>query len=129
MKQYNKANIPLAHILRREMTKWEKRLWYDFLKDYSVRFQRQKAIGDYIVDFYCAKVSLAVELDGEYHKTEKQYLEDAKRTAELKAVGVDVIRFKNSELDIDFQRVCRQIDFVVQKRLGDISSAKKYSER
>ena len=125
MKPYNKSNIPLTHILRSGMTKWEKHLWYDFLKNYSVRFQRQKAIGEYIVDFYCAKAGLAIELDGDYHYTEKQYRADAKRMDDLKLYGVEIIRFKNEELDIDFLRVCKQIDFIVQKRLKDVSSAKK----
>ena len=124
MKPYNKSNIPLTHILRRDMTKWEKHLWYDFLKNYSVRFQRQKAIGEYIVDFYCAKASLAIELDGGYHNTEKQHSEDIKRMDALKLLGVEVIRFKNEELDTDFIRVCKQIDYVVQKRLDDINNAK-----
>lgn len=125
MKPYNKSNIPLTHVLRCEMTKWEKHLWYDFLRKYPIRFQRQKPIGEYIVDFYCAKANLVIELDGEYHNTEEQYREDIQRTAELKAVGVDVIRFKNEDLDIDFQQVCKQIDFVVQKRLENLSNAKK----
>ena len=125
MKPYNKSNIPLAHILRCGMTKWEKRLWYDFLQKYPIRFQRQKPIGEYIVDFYCAKANLAIELDGEYHSAEEQYLEDIQRSAKLTAFGVEVIRFRNEDIDVDFQRVCKQIDFVVQKRLEDLSDTKK----
>ena len=67
MKPYRKSNIPLAKDLRKEMTKYEKHLWYDFLRDYPVRFQRQKAIGRYIADFYCAKAKLVIELDGSGH--------------------------------------------------------------
>ena len=125
MKPYNKSNIPLAHILRCEMTKWEKHLWYDFLRKYPIRFQRQKPIGEYIVDFYCAKANLAIELDGEYHSAEEQYLEDIQRSAKLTAFGVEVIRFRNEDIDVDFQQVCKQIDFVVQKRLENLSNAKK----
>ena len=58
MKKYNKANIPLAKTLRKNMTPWERKLWYEFLRYYPVRFQRQKAIGNYIADFYCAKARL-----------------------------------------------------------------------
>jgi len=125
MKQYNKSNIPLSHTLRREMTKWEKHLWYDYLKDYTVRFQRQKPIGEYIVDFYCAKADLAIELDGEYHDREKQYHDDVKRTNHLKAFGVEILRFRNKELDVDFSRVCKQIDYAVKKRLECKDSLKK----
>ena len=64
MKEYNKDNIPLAKALRKNMTPWERKLWYEFLRNYPMRFQRQKAIGNYIVDFYCAKIGLVVELDG-----------------------------------------------------------------
>ena len=124
MKPYNKSNIPLTHTLRREMTKWEKHLWYDFLQNYNPRFQRQKPIGEYIVDFYCAKANLAVELDGEYHNTKEQYSEDKNRTKELNKLGIEVIRFNNSDLDIDFNRVCKQIDYIVQKRLEDKNCAK-----
>ena len=48
MKAYNKENIPLAKTLRKNMTPWERKLWYEFLKNYPLRFQRQKAIGNYI---------------------------------------------------------------------------------
>ena len=58
MKAYNKSNIPLAKELRKNMTPWERKLWYEYLRLYPVRFQRQKAIGNYIVDFYCAKARL-----------------------------------------------------------------------
>ena len=58
MKDYNKANIPLVKDLRKNTTPWERKLWYELLRNYPVRFQRQKAIGDYIADFYCAKARL-----------------------------------------------------------------------
>ena len=64
MKAYNKENIPLAKVLRKNMTPWERKLWYNFLRNDPVRFQRQKAIGNDIADFYCAKARLIIELDG-----------------------------------------------------------------
>ena len=64
MKAYNQENIPLARTSRKNMTPWERKLWYDFLRNYPVRVQRQKAIGNYIADFYCAKAGLILELDG-----------------------------------------------------------------
>ena len=95
MKEYNKANIPLAKALRKNMTPWERKLWYDFLRDYPVRFQRQKAIGNYIVDFYCAKACLAVELDGGGHYTTQQTEKDEIRTKELETMGITVLRICN----------------------------------
>lgn len=83
MKDYNKANIPLAKALRKNMTPWERKLWYDFLRTYPVRFQRQKAIGNYIVDFYCAKAGLVIELDGGGHYTPQQSEKDLIRTKKL----------------------------------------------
>lgn len=65
MKSYNRGNIPLAKQLCKNMTPWERKLWYEFLSGYPIRFQRQKAIGDYIADFYCAKARMIVELDGD----------------------------------------------------------------
>ena len=67
MKDYNKANIPLAKELRQNMTPWERKLWYNYLRSYPVRFQRQKALGNYITDFYCAKAGIVIELDGSEH--------------------------------------------------------------
>jgi len=64
VKEYNKNNILLAKELRKNMTPWERKLWYEFLRFYPIRLQRQKAIGNYIADFYCAKARLVVELDG-----------------------------------------------------------------
>ena len=64
MKPYNPKNIPLAISLRKKMTPWERKLWYRFLCTYPIRFQRQKAIGEYIADFSCAKAQLVIELDG-----------------------------------------------------------------
>ena len=87
MKEYNKANIPLAKTLRKNMTPWERKLWYDFLRNYPVRFQRQKAIGNYIADFYCEKAKLIVELDGGGHYTEQQTKKDKGRTEELEEMG------------------------------------------
>lgn len=54
------------------MTKEEKHLWYDYLKNYKVRFSRQKILGKYVADFYCAKANLVIELDGSQHYQEKE---------------------------------------------------------
>ena len=93
MKTYNKGIIPLAKELRANMTPEEKHLWYDFLREYPIRFQRQKTIGNYIADFYCAEASLVIELDGSQHYEEKNKESDAERTAFLESYGLTVIRF------------------------------------
>ena len=114
MKDYNKANIPLAKILRKNMTPWERKLWYDFLRNYPVRFQRQKAIGNYIADFYCAKARLVVELDGGGHYTQEQAEKDEFRTKDLEAMNLTVVRVCNLDIDRNFCGVCEHIDLIVK---------------
>ena len=114
MKEYNKANIPLAKVLRKNMTPWERKLWYEFLRNYPLRFQRQKAIGNYIADFYCAKARLIVELDGGGHYTPSQEEKDAVRTKELEGMNLTVVRICNSDIDSNFAAVCEHIDLVVK---------------
>ena len=70
-RKHNKNIVPVAKILRKHMTKEEKHLWYDFLRTYSVPFSRQKVLGKYIVDFYCAEAKLVIELDGSEHYNEE----------------------------------------------------------
>ena len=113
MKAYNKANIPLAKVLRKNMTPWERKLWYEYLRYYPVRFQRQKAIGNYIADFYCAKARLVIELDGGGHYTAEQAEKDADRTKELEAMDSTVLRICNLDIDRDFRGVCEYIDLKV----------------
>ena len=117
MKAYNKANIPLAKALRKNMTPWERKLWYDFLRNYPVRFQRQKAIGNYIADFYCAKARLIIELDGGGHYTPEQAGKDEQRTQDLKAANLMVVRICNLDIDRNFRGVCEYIDHLVQNSL------------
>ncbi len=122
MKDYNKNNIPLAKALRKNMTPWERHLWYDFLRGYPVRFQRQKAIGNYIADFYCAKARLVVELDGGGHYTAVQAQSDAIRTKALEAMNLRVLRICNLDVDRNFNGVCEYIDFAVRQSLPQSAS-------
>ena len=122
MKPYNKSNIPLAKNLRKNMTPWERKLWYEFLRDYPVRFQRQKAIGNYIVDFYCAKARLVIELDGGGHYTEKQIKNDEFRTKYLNNMGLSVLRICNIDIDNNFYNVCEHIDRTVKQSLPQSAS-------
>ena len=115
MKDYNKDNIPLARVLRKNMTPWERRLWYDFLRNYPVRFQRQKAIGNYIADFYCAKARPVIELDGGGHYTAEQVGKDALRTKDLESMNLTVVRICNLDIDRNFSGVCESIDLTVKR--------------
>lgn len=90
--KHNRQLIPYAKQLRKEMTKEERHLWYDFLRSYPVRFSRQKVLGKYIVDFYCAKANLVIELDGSQHYEAQNIEKDAERTAFLQGYGLTVIR-------------------------------------
>ena len=117
MKKYTEANIIHAKELRKNMTPWEKKLWFLFLRNYPVRFQRQKAVGNYIVDFYCAKAGLAIELDGGGHYTAQQEQKDAVRTAYLEKMKINVMRVCNTEIDRRFRGVCEKIDLEVKKKL------------
>ena len=117
MKEYNKSNTPLAKVLRKNMTPWEQKLWYMFLRQYPIRFQRQKPIGNFIVDFYCAKAEMALELDGGGHYTDEQMLKDAERTEKLAEMKIAVLRICNTDIDKNFDAVCEQIDRTVKERL------------
>ncbi len=117
MKEYVKNNIPLAKELRKNMTPWENKLWYQFLRAYPVRFQRQKCIDNYIVDFYCAKAGLAVELDGGGHYEPEQAVLDEIRTKALEDNNVKVLRICNTDVDKNFREVCEAIDMEVKKHL------------
>ena len=122
MKAYNKENISLAKALRKNMTPWERKLWYDYLRNYPIRFQRQKAIGNYIADFYCAKAHLVVELDGGGHYTAEQSVKDELRTHELESLNLTVIRICNLDIDRNFSGVCEYIDLVVKNSLPQSAS-------
>ena len=122
MKDYNKRNIPLAKALRKNMTPWERKLWYDFLRSYPVRFQRQKAIGNYIADFYCAKARLVIELDGGGHYAPEQVKNDELRTNDLVSMNLTVIRVCNLNIDQNFRGVCEYIDRLVNESLPQSAS-------
>lgn len=107
MHQRDSRVIGNARKLRRDMTKEERKLWYLFLHDYPVRFRRQEIIGHYIVDFYCHRAKLAIELDGAQHYEEAALAYDRERTAYIRTQGIDVMRLTN--LDV-FRAVNRRID-------------------
>ena len=116
---YNKKNITLAKNLRKNATPQENHLWYDFLSKYKVRFQRQKAIGDFIADFYCHKAKLVIEIDGTQHSTPQGKAKDEFRTEILGEYGLRVVRFTNYQIDVNFNGVCEYIDAMVRASLRE----------
>ena len=116
--KHNKQLIPLAKQLRKEMTKEERHLWYDFLRAYPVHFSRQKVLGKYIADFYSAEAKLIIELDGSQHFEDNSIRKDAERTAFLEEYGLKVIRIPNHEVVKNFCGVCEYIDTAVKQSLS-----------
>ncbi len=98
------------------MTKHEKHLWYDFLSKFPIRFQRQKTIGSFIVDFYCHEAKLIIELDGSQHYTEEALEYDRERTNILSGYGLNVMRYTNFEIEHNFDKVCKVIAIEVSQR-------------
>ena len=114
---YDHKNVKYARELRKNMTPWERKLWHCFLKTYPVRFQRQKCIDQYIVDFYCSKAKLAIELDGGGHYDPEAEQRDKVRTEIIQKQGIHVIRFCNLDIDKKFYEVCTVIDEAIKKRV------------
>ena len=119
-RKHNPVLTQNAKTLRKNMTKEERHLWYDFLRDYPVRFLRQKVIDDYIVDFYCSKARLIVELDGSQHYESKGQAYDRIRTERIESRGLTVVRIPNNEVMGNFEGVCEYIDLMV-RQLVDVS--------
>ena len=115
--QHNKQLTSHAQNLRKNMTKEERRLWYEYLHDYPHRFRRQVTVGNYILDFYCASAKLAVELDGSQHCEPAELLYDERRTAYLNSLGIYVLRFSNLDVLRNLRGVCQQIDLVISARV------------
>ena len=114
--KYNKNLTKKSQELRKNMTPDEKHLWYDFLKEHPQNFVRQKVLGYYIADFYCAKAKLVIELDGRQHLTEEGLDYDEARTEFLNSHGIKVIRFTNGRIIYQFKEVCDEIDLELKKR-------------
>ena len=114
----NQTNNPKlkrnAQKLRREMTKEERHLWYDFLKQLPVTVNRQKVIGHYIVDFYCASAKLGIELDGSQHYEDEGAAADQERDNALNQRGSTIVRYSNNDVNRNFDGVCADL----LRRLG-----------
>ena len=124
-----KHNVDLtinARNLRKNMTKEERHLWYDFLKRYPVRFLRQKVIDNYIVDFYCPQLRLAIEIDGYQHFYEENIEYDSKRTEYIESQDIYILRFENTEVNKDIEYVRFIIDNACDARIKGIPIAPEY---
>ena len=119
----NNNLLDKAKNLRHNMTSQEKHLWFDFLKEYPIKIYKQRIIDNFIVDFYCHKARLVIEIDGAHHYTTEGKLYDKGRTEVLEEYGIDVLRFSNSDIDFNFFDVCNEIDEEIKKRM-DHNSAK-----
>ena len=98
-----------AKSLRKNMTKEERHLWYDFLKTLPITVNRQKVVGNHIVDFYIASAKIVIEIDGSQHYEEKGIENDAKRDAFLNGLGIKVLRYSNLDVNQKFESVCENI--------------------
>ena len=114
----NRDHLAYARELRKNMTKEERHLWFDFLRYCTPRFRRQEIIGDYIADFYCASARLVIELDGSQHLEPDELRYDAVRTAYFHSIHIKVIRFYNTDIQTNFDGVCQHILRVLSS--GDI---------
>ncbi len=118
---YNRKNKNRARELRKNMTPEENRLWYSFLRNHVFKFYRQRTVGQFIVDFYCSKAKLIIELDGSQHFSEKGISYDEHRTELLESYGLTVIRFSNLDIKENFPGVCMAIDLKIAELLGAIT--------
>ena len=116
-KPYNTELKQKARELRKNATKQENRLWYEYLREFRPRFTRQRVVGNYILDFYCGKVKLAIELDGSQHYESDIQEYDIRRTTYLNSLGIEIIRFPNSDVNSNFEGVCitiaRKVDALI----------------
>lgn len=114
-----------ARELRKQMTPQERKLWYDYLRFYPVRFRKQHIMGNYILDFYCAAASLVIEIDGSQHYTRYSKDYDTKRSTFLYYQGLRIIRYPNTLINRNFRGVCEDIDKEVQDQLRRIQEKKQ----
>ena len=115
---YNKNNVKKAQELRKRMTPWEKKVWYDILSKRDEKWYRQKPIGNYIADFYSPVAKLIVEIDGEWHRDDVQELNDKTRTKYFNTLNIRVIRFRNKDIIENPEGVAQVINAIVNDRIS-----------
>ena len=127
-----------AQELRKNATKEENTLWYQYLRKHPIQFRRQCPLGPYIVDFYCTKARLVVELDGSQHYDNDGIECDIRRDQYFETLGLKTLRFSNADINLNLRGVCQQIDQEVQQRysaeplpngIGRKAFAAKYREK
>ena len=111
------SQLENARRLCREIPPHERKPWYLFLRKYPVKIYKQRIFGRFIVDFYCASAKVVIEVDGSQHYEPQGMAYDAERSAFLSALGLEVLRFSNRDIDRDFRGVCEEIDIIIQNRL------------
>lgn len=99
------------------MTRQERHLWYDFLRNYPVKIYKQRIIDNFVADFYCHQARLVIELDGSGHYSDEGLLHDKERTAVLEQHDIQVLRFSNIDIDENFEGVCFMIDRTIKGRI------------
>jgi len=114
----NQNLLENARKLRREMTPQELRLWYRFLRHYPVKIYKQRIIGPYIVDFYCASAKLVIEIDGSQHYETAGQAYDLRRSAYLESLELKVVRYSNADINCRFESVCEHIHQIICQRTG-----------
>ncbi len=99
-----------AKELRRNMTPAEKVLWQELKqKKLGVKFRRQHPVHVYVLDFYCHELKLSIEVDGKYHESSTQMLQDNERTKALENIGIKELRFSNQEVLNNMEDVLSKI--------------------
>ncbi len=109
-----------ASAMRKDMPQEERKLWYQYLRSYPVKFRRQRIQAPFILDFYCRKAALAIEIDGSQHYTDYGRSYDKWRTNHIEREGISVLRFSNGDIRDRFDGVCIMIDLTVQKRMEEL---------
>ena len=112
----NNTLLDRAKQLRKEMTRQEKHLWFDYLQSYPLKIYKQRIIDNFIVDFYCSQAKLVIEIDGSQHYSPEGIAYDASRTKVLEKYGLCVLRFSNLDIDTNFEGVCYIIDKTIKER-------------
>ena len=112
----NHTLLDNARSLRKNMTKEERHLWYDFLRYCDPRFRRQEIISNYIIDFFCHEASLAIELDGSQHCEPAAVAYDQKRMKHLQSLGITLVRYSNLDIQNNFEGVCEHVLLLLEQK-------------
>ena len=112
--------------MRKNQTDEEKKVWYQILKGRTPKFHRQRIIGNYIVDFYCPQLRLAIEIDGYQHFYEENIEYDSKRTEYIESQDIYILRFENTEVNKDIEYVRYIINNVCEAREKGVPVLSEY---